>query len=285
MQFSPQRRTRIIHAQLLHHQGKSLRQIAEQFGVSHSTVYDDLRCFDTHYAEIAQSLAHAMAVNHAISINAFLEQLISDGPIGPFAHIFSPGPTGEPMPLTQSIAIADVPGLHKQFISAAVALFRERRLAFRDLQHIAAQQPQQPQPSQPPAEQLTDTTADALPDPAELADQSDYSGQNLTPPTTSYHPNPPQNQPPPPNPPPTQEATAAPTPPPTQEATAAPTPPPTQGATAGLNPPPTQREVPRSGGGGRPPPTTPQNRAQRRQAQREAERLERQERKRRQPVA
>ena len=259
MHFSPQRRTRIIHAQLLHHQGKSLRQIAEQFGVSHSTVHDDLRCFDTHYAEIAQSLAHAMAVNHAISINAFLEQLINDGPIGPFAHIYSPGPTGEPRPLTQSIAIADVPGLHKQFVSAAVALFRERRLAFRDLQHIAAQQSQQPQP---PVEQLTETTADTLPDPAELPDQSDYSGQNLTPPTTSDHP-----QPPPANPPP------------------APNPPPMQGTTADLNPPPTQGEVPRSGGGGRPPPTVPQNRAQRRQAQREAERLERQERKRSQPVA
>ena len=270
MHFSPQRRTRIIHAQLLHHQGKSLRQIAEQFGVSHSTVHDDLRCFDTHYAEIAQSLAHAMAVNHAISINAFLEQLISDGPIGPFAHIYSPGPTGEPRPLTQTIAVADVPGLHKQFVSAAVALFRERRLAFRDLQHIAAQQSQQPQP---PVEQLTETTADTLPDPAELPDQSDYSGQNLTPPTTSDHPNPPLNQPPPPNPPLTQGTTAA------------PNPPPTHGAVADPNPPPTQGEVPRSGGGGRTPPTAvPQNRAQRRQAQREAERLERQERKRSQPV-
>ena len=256
MHLTPQRRTRIIHAQLLHHQGHSLRQIAEHFNVSHSTVHDDLRLFDTQYPEIAQSLAHAMAVNHAISINTFLEQLIEQGPLSPFADIYGQNAAGEQVPVAQTINLGNVPGLHKQYIAAAVALFRERRLAFRDLQHVAAQPAQ---PSQPPAEQPTDTTADTLPDPPELPASPDYAGQNLTPPTTSDHP-------PSPLPPSWGE---------TQSGAPHRNPPPTQGPHR--NPPPTQGEVSQRDGGGPP----PQNRAQRRQAQREAQR---QARKRRQPA-
>ena len=57
MHIPPQRRQRILKAHSLRQQGHSLRQIAEQLGVSHATVRADLQLLETHWSEVAAAAA------------------------------------------------------------------------------------------------------------------------------------------------------------------------------------------------------------------------------------
>ena len=251
MQLSAQRRARIIHAQLLHHQGNSLRQIAEQLHVSHSTVHDDLQHFDDHYPDLARSLAQTLAVNHALSLNAFLEQLLAHGPLGPANDLGDQTDDAPPIPPDR------LQDIHRQYRSTVVALFREQRLALRELRQSA-------RPPMPPLnlDLLPLTAPEALPatappqlprlSPQQLLNLAgglqtpDQTEQDLTEPTDSEHPQPPR---PDTNPQPNPAAAPIPETAPEHQ------------------------------------PAAPQNRAQRRRAQRQAQRqTQRQARKQRQAV-
>ena len=165
MQLTPQRRTRIIHAQLLHQQGKSLNQIAEQLDVSRSTVHDDLQHFHDHYPDLAHSLNQTLTINHALSLNTFLEALLAQGPLG-FLNDQTDDDDAPPIPPDR------LAGIHKHYLSTVTSLFREQRLALRELQSAA-------RPATPPF---------SLP-PLPLNDlhPPDYSGPSWTTPDISEH--------------------------------------------------------------------------------------------------
>ena len=57
MQIHPARRRRALRVHYLQQQGHSLRKIAEQLGVSHTTVRDDLRLLEAHWSSIAAPAA------------------------------------------------------------------------------------------------------------------------------------------------------------------------------------------------------------------------------------
>ena len=165
MQLTPQRRHRIIHAQLLHQQGKSLSQIAEQLDVSRSTVHDDLQHFHDHYPDLAHSLTQTLTITHALSLNTFLEELLAQGPLG-FLNDQTDDEEQPPIPPER---LADI---HKHYLTTVIALFREQRLALRELQSAA--RPATPPFSLPPL-------------PLNDLQPPDYSGPNWTTPNISEH--------------------------------------------------------------------------------------------------
>ena len=165
MQLTPQRRHRILHAQLLHHQGKSLNQIAEQLDVSRSTVHDDLQHFHDHYSDLAHSLNQTLTINHALSLNTFLEELLAQGPLG-FLNDQTDEDDQPPIPPDR---LADI---HKHYLSTVASLFREQRLALRELQSAA--RPNIPPFSLPPL-------------PLNDLHPPDYSGPSRTTPNISEH--------------------------------------------------------------------------------------------------
>ena len=174
MQLTPQRRHRILHAQLLHQQGKSLNQIAEQLDVSRSTVHDDLQHFHDHYPDLAHSLNQTLTIAHALSLNTFLEELLAQGPLG-FLNDQTDDDDQPPIPPER---LADI---HKHYLSTVIALFREQRLALRELQRDA-------RPNIPPLQLAP------LPNPEQLLGNllndlqpSDYSGPSWTTPNISEH--------------------------------------------------------------------------------------------------
>ena len=57
MHVPAQRRQRILQVHSLRQQGHSLRQIAEQLGISHATVRADLQLLETHWSEIVAPAA------------------------------------------------------------------------------------------------------------------------------------------------------------------------------------------------------------------------------------
>ena len=57
MQIHPARRRRALRVHYLQQRGDSLRKIAEQLGVSHTTVRDDLRLLESHWSSIAAPAA------------------------------------------------------------------------------------------------------------------------------------------------------------------------------------------------------------------------------------
>ncbi len=57
MQIHPARRRRALRVHYLQQRGDSLRKIAEQLGVSHTTVRDDLRLVESHWSSIAAPAA------------------------------------------------------------------------------------------------------------------------------------------------------------------------------------------------------------------------------------
>ena len=172
MQLTPQRRTRILHAQLLHHQGKSLNQIADQLDVSRSTVHDDLQHFHDHYPDLAHSLNQTLTINHALSLNTFLEELLAQGPLG-----FLNDQTDDDAPPIPPDRLADI---HKHYLSTVTALFREQRLALRELQSAARSTAPPNLALLPNPEQLLGNLLNGLHPP-------DYSGPSRTTPNISEH--------------------------------------------------------------------------------------------------
>ena len=165
MQLTPQRRHRILHAQLLHQQGKSLTQIAEQLDVSRSTVHDDLQHFHDHYPDLAHSLNQTLTINHALSLNTFLEALLAQGPLG----FLNDQTDDDDQPPISPERLADI---HKHYLTTVIALFREQRLALRELQRAA--RPATPPLSLPPL-------------PLNDLQPPDYSGPSWTTPNISEH--------------------------------------------------------------------------------------------------
>ena len=173
MQLTPQRRHRILHAQLLHHQGKPLNQIADQLDVSRSTVHDDLQHFHDHYPDLAHSLTQTLTITHALSLNTFLEDILAQGPLG-FLNDQTDEDDAPPIPPDR---LADI---HKHYLSTVAALFREQRLALRELQSAARSTAPPNLALLPNPEQLLGNLLNGLHPP-------DYSGPSRTTPNISEH--------------------------------------------------------------------------------------------------
>ena len=81
MQISPQRRQRALKAHQLRQQGRSLRNIAKQLGVSHSTICSDLKLLETHWSDVAQQSAddHLLEQSHLLQrrLRAVFQQDLS----------------------------------------------------------------------------------------------------------------------------------------------------------------------------------------------------------------
>ena len=139
MPISPRRRRRILHAHRLREGGWSLREIAAELDISHTTVHQDLKLLETHWAEFAQALANDSLIEHHCRLRDQLERLYNQHPLDA-VHGFHDGMALIEFPPAQLVQLV---ALHKREIIAAM---REYRYSINDLRKAAEAQRDTPQP-------------------------------------------------------------------------------------------------------------------------------------------
>ena len=130
MHIPPQRRQRILKAHSLRQQGHSLRQIAEQLGVSHATVRADLQLLETHWSEIAAAAADDVLFEQ---LHLLREQLVRLDALDIIEQFGQHLPPGE---------------LHRVFeahYARILALVRELRRTANDIHRRARERQAQPE--------------------------------------------------------------------------------------------------------------------------------------------
>ena len=139
MPISPRRRRRILHAHRLREGGWSLREIAAELDISHTTVHQDLKLLETHWVEFAQALANDSLIEHHCRLRDQLERLYNQHPLDA-VHGFHDGMALIEFPPAQLVQLV---ALHKREIIAAM---REYRYSINDLRKAAEAQRDTPQP-------------------------------------------------------------------------------------------------------------------------------------------
>ena len=184
MSISPKRRRRALHAHRLREAGCSLREIAAELDTSHTTVHQDLKLLETHWAEFAQALANDSLLEHHCRLRDRLEQLYAQHPLDT-VHGFHDGMAlieFRPAQIVQLVA------LHKREIIAAM---REYRHSINDLRNAAETQRDAPQPvpDYPDAELTPDLPEQTQPNPTEINHPNQPPEPILIPVFTSPLPN------------------------------------------------------------------------------------------------
>ena len=126
MHITPKRRQRILSAHHLRQQGHSLRQIAQQLGVSHATVIADLKLLETHWSEIAAPAADERLLEQLHQLTDYLAHVLNQDLVQLFGDRLS-GPE-----LARLMAIR---------ASEISALFRETRQTINAIHRRAAARP------------------------------------------------------------------------------------------------------------------------------------------------
>ena len=208
MNISPQRRNRIRRAHQLRQQGHTLRSIAQQLGVSHPTIIDDLALLETDRIPLTLTIIHDLLIAHSLDLHDRVNSLIQRDPLQPLTRFTAAKPDGEPVSLDAEAGpdqIARFEALHDRALNNAL---REFRLALRELDRATTfvkNQPADFPPEQLAAPDLpapTDTDHDqppqlAAPDlPTPTKPDHDQPPQlaahDLPTPTTTYHDQPPR---------------------------------------------------------------------------------------------
>ena len=208
MTISPQRRNRIRRAHQLRQQGRTLRSIAQQLGVSHPTIIDDLALLETDRIPLTLTIIHDLLIAHSLDLHDRINSLIQRDPLQPLTRFTAAKPDGEPVSLDAEAGpdqIARFEALHDRALNNAL---REFRLALRELdrattfvknqpadfppEQLAA--PDLPTPTKPDHARPPQPTAPRLPTPTkpDHAQPPQPTAPDLPTPTTTYHDQPPR---------------------------------------------------------------------------------------------
>ena len=189
MNISPQRRNRIRRAHQLRQQGHTLRSIAQQLGVSHPTIIDDLALLETDRIPLTLTIIHDLLIAHSLDLHDRVNSLIQRDPLQPLTRFSAAKPDGEPVSLDAEAGpdqIARFEALHDRALNNAL---REFRLALRELDRATTFVKNQP--ADFPPEQLA---APDLPTPTNTdhAQPPQPTAPDLPTPTNTDHTQPPQ---------------------------------------------------------------------------------------------
>ncbi len=208
MNISPQRRNRIRRAHQLRQQGHTLRSIAQQLGVSHPTIIDDLALLETDRIPLTLTIIHDLLIAHSLDLHDRVNSLIRRDPLQPLTRFSAAKPDGEPVSLDAEAGpeqIARFEALHDRALNNAL---REFRLALRELdrattfvknqpadfppEQLAA--PDLPTPTKPDHDQPPQPTDPDLPTPTkpDHAQPPQPTAPDLPTPTKPDHAQPPQ---------------------------------------------------------------------------------------------
>ena len=222
MPTSPQRRHRIRRAHQLRQHGHTLRQIAQQLNVSHSTIAEDLKRFETHRQEITTDISHDLQLEHTLQLRDRLHHLYAQDPLHPLQRYPLTDAQGRQKTRAAEATTSEIIRLYSLHQRAITQAEREYRHALQELAHadinseadtldypddqLAAAQPVQPaqprtQPTKPDQIRTTPTTAEHAKPAAKPAKspktQPDHPQtqptkpeQTRTTPTTTEHPQP-----------------------------------------------------------------------------------------------
>ena len=211
MPTSPQRRARIRQAHQLRQHGHTLRSIAQQLNVSHSTIAEDLKRFETHRSEITAHVNHDLQLEHTLQLRDRLHHLYAQDPLHPLQRYPLTDAQGSQKTRAAEASNSEIIRLYSLHQRAVAQAEREYRHALQHLAHAdiqtttdtidypddqlaAAAQPAQPRttPTKPEHAKPTRPTAKPTKPAQTQPNHPRHSRPNLN--------NPEQHRPPPNNP-------------------------------------------------------------------------------------
>ena len=177
MPTSPQRRARIRQAHQLRQHGHTLRQIANQLNVSHSTIAEDLKLFETQRSEITAHVNHDLQLEHTLQLRDRLHHLYAQDPLHPFQRYPLTDAQGRQKTRVAEASNNEIIRLYSLHQRAITQAEREYRHALKELAH---------------ADISSETDTDALDYPDDQLAAPAQPAQPRTTPTTTEHAKPTQ---------------------------------------------------------------------------------------------
>ena len=213
MPTSPQRRARIRQAHQLRQHGHTLRSIANQLNVSHSTIAEDLKLFETQRSEITAHVNHDLQLEHTLQLRDRLHHLYAQDPLHPFQRYPLTDEQGRNKTRAAEASNSEIIRLYSLHQRAVTQAEREYRHALQHLAHadihtttdtldypddqLAAPDQPRTQPTKPEQIRTTSTTTEhAKPakstqtNPDHPQTQPTKPEHPRTQPTTAEHPQP-----------------------------------------------------------------------------------------------
>ena len=135
MPTSPQRRHRIRQAHQLRQHGYTLRQIANQLNVSHSTIAEDLKRFETHRSEITAHVNHDLQLEHTLQLRDRLHHLYAQDPLHPLQRYPLTDAQGSQKTRAAEASNSEIIRLYSLHQRAVTQAEREYRHALKELAH------------------------------------------------------------------------------------------------------------------------------------------------------
>ena len=196
MPTSPQRRHRIRRAHQLRQHGHTLRSIANQLNVSHSTIAEDLKRFETQRQEITADISHDLQLEHTLQLRDRLHHLYAQDPLHPLQRYPLTDAEGRNKTRAAEATISEIIRLYSLHQRAITQAEREYRHALQHLAHADINSEAAPDALDYPDDQLA---APAQPAPPAQLTQPDHPrtqptkpDQIRTTPTTAEHAKPTQ---------------------------------------------------------------------------------------------
>ena len=139
MPTSPQRRHRIRQAHQLRQQGRTLRSIANRLNVSHSTIAEDLKLFETHRQEITAHVNHDLQLEHTLQLRDRLHHLYAQDPLHPLQRYPLSDAQGSQKTRAAEASNSEIIRLYSLHQRAITQAEREYRHALQKLAHADIQ--------------------------------------------------------------------------------------------------------------------------------------------------
>ena len=138
MDISALRRSRILKAHELRHNGDSLRSIATALNISHATLLADLRLLETDWSEVADALADDLLLELLTLLQARLQRLTSAGPPPSLEHNAVGGDQGpSALIVAERPAARDAARLVASHDNAIAATLHEIRQTIREIERTS----------------------------------------------------------------------------------------------------------------------------------------------------
>ena len=167
MPTSPQRRARIRQAHQLRQQGHTLRQIANQLNVSHSTIAEDLKRFETHRSEITAHVNHDLQLEHTLQLRDRLHHLYAQDPLHPLQRYPLTDAQGSQKTRAAEASNSEIIRLYSLHQRAITQAEREYRHALQKLAHADIHSEAAPDTLDYPDDQLAAAPPAQLTQPAQ----------------------------------------------------------------------------------------------------------------------
>ena len=175
-------------AHQLRQQGHTLRSIANQLNVSHSTIAEDLKHFETHRQEITAHVNHDLQLEHTLQLRDRLHHLYAQDPLHPFQRYPLTDAQGSQKTRAAEASNKEIINLYSLHQRAITQAEREYRHALQHLAHADINSEAAPDTLDYPDDQLAAAAPPAqLTQPDQPRTQPTKPEQTRTQPTTAEH--------------------------------------------------------------------------------------------------